>query len=179
MAAGRLKAAENEAFVSLGAPGITYSTTSPLEREMRELNRRVDVGVRWSTQGVGNVLKVLFQNRLMYNNYKKRRKIMKSLIRIVKMSVCTVLITSLMGCAATQKQSSTGGYVDDTVITTKVKSAIFEDPALKVFQINVKTFKGDVQLSGFVNSPASISKAGEIARSVNGVKSVNNDLIVK
>jgi len=63
-AAGHLKAAGNEAFTFLSAPGIAYSTTSPLEREMRELNRRADVGVRWSTQGVENVLKVLFHYRL-------------------------------------------------------------------------------------------------------------------
>jgi len=63
-AAGHLKAAGNEAFTFLRAPGITYSTTSPLEREMRELNRRADVGVRWSTPGVENVLKVLFHYRL-------------------------------------------------------------------------------------------------------------------
>jgi len=63
-AAGHLKAAGNEAFTFLRAPGITYSTTSPLEREMRELNRRADVGVRWSIPGVENVLKVLFHYRL-------------------------------------------------------------------------------------------------------------------
>jgi len=63
-AAGHLKAAGNEAFTFLRASGITYSTTSPLEREMRELNRRADVGVRWSTPGVENVLKVLFHYRL-------------------------------------------------------------------------------------------------------------------
>jgi len=63
-AAGHLRAAGDEAFTFLKAPGITYSTTSPLEREMRELNRRADVGVRWSTTGVENVLKVLFHYRL-------------------------------------------------------------------------------------------------------------------
>jgi osmotically-inducible protein OsmY len=84
-----------------------------------------------------------------------------------------------MGCASTRTHESTGGYVDDTAITTKVKTAIFTDPALKTLQINVKTFKGEVQLSGFVDSAQSVTKAGEVARSVNGVVSVKNDLIVK
>jgi len=104
---------------------------------------------------------------------------MKKLQLFVKMLICIGLITAFTGCASTQKQSSTGEYVDDTVITTKVKAAILDEPALKVLQINVKTFKGEVQLSGFVDSQASVSKAGEIARNVNGVKSVKNDLIVK
>ncbi len=104
---------------------------------------------------------------------------MKKLQLFVKLLVCIGLITAFMGCASTQKKSSAGEYVDDTVITTKVKAAIFDEPALKLLQINVKTFKGEVQLSGFVDSQASISKAGEVARSVNGVRSVKNDLIVK
>jgi osmotically-inducible protein OsmY len=84
-----------------------------------------------------------------------------------------------MGCAATQKHESTGQYVDDTAITTKVKTAIFNEDSLKTMQINVKTFKGEVQLSGFVNSAQVVKKAGEVARSVDGVVSVKNDLIVK
>ena len=104
---------------------------------------------------------------------------MKNLLRIVKLSVCVGLIASFMGCAATNKRSSTGEYVDDTVITTKVKAAIFEEPTLKVFQINVKTLKGEVVLSGNVNSEASANKASDIAAHVDGVKSVNTDLLVK
>ena len=65
------------------------------------------------------------------------------------------------------------------MITTKVKAAIYNEPSLKVSQINVETFKGEVQLSGFVDSPQSVNKAGEVARGVNGVKSVKNSLIVK
>jgi len=65
------------------------------------------------------------------------------------------------------------------VITTKVKAAIFNDPSLKVFQINVETFKGEVQLSGFVDSAQMVKKAGEVARSVKGVTSVKNNLNVK
>ena len=73
----------------------------------------------------------------------------------------------------------TGEYVDDSAITTKVKSAILADSDLKVMQINVETFKGVVQLSGFVNSQKSATKAAEVARSVKGVVSVKNNLIVK
>ena len=104
---------------------------------------------------------------------------MVKLERILKLLVCFVLITAFMGCAATQKRESTGQYVDDSVITTKVKAAIFNEATLKTMQINVETFKGEVQLSGFVDSAQSVKKAGEVARGVNGVVSVKNDLLVK
>jgi len=99
--------------------------------------------------------------------------------RILSFLVCIVLVTVFLGCASTPKREGTGEYVDDSAITTKVKAAIFNDPALKVFQINVETFKGEVQLSGFVDSAQSVKKAGEVARGVGGVKSVKNSLIVK
>lgn len=85
----------------------------------------------------------------------------------------------MLGCASTTKHEGTGEYVDDTVITTKVKTAILEEPGLKSAEINVETFKGVVQLSGFVSSRASASKAAEIARGVRGVKSVKDDMRVK
>ena len=103
---------------------------------------------------------------------------MKTLQSFIKLIACLVLILSL-GCASTRTQEGAGEYVDDTVITTKVKSAIFSDPDLKVLQINVETFKGVVQLSGFVNSASSIKKAMEAARNVKGVVSVQTNLIVK
>ncbi|KAF0122012.1 MAG: periplasmic or secreted lipoprotein [bacterium] len=84
-----------------------------------------------------------------------------------------------MACASIPTRESTGEYVDDSVITTKVKSLLANDDFLKSFQISVKTYKGTVQLSGFVNSQNTVDKAGQIAISVNGVKSVKNDLIVK
>ena len=99
--------------------------------------------------------------------------------RILSFLVCIMLVTAFLGCASTQKREGTGEYLDDSAITTKVKAAIFNEPSLKVFQINVETFKGDVQLSGFVDSSQSVSKAGEVARSVKGVRSVRNNLIVK
>jgi len=84
-----------------------------------------------------------------------------------------------IGCASTSTQESTGEYIDDTTITTKVKAAIFNEPSLNVAQISVKTYKGVVQLSGFVNSRADISTAGSVARSVKGVVSVDNDIRLK
>ena len=109
----------------------------------------------------------------------KGENIMLKLHRTMKFLACCALIASFMGCAATQTRESTGGYVDDSAITTKVKTAIFSESTLKTMQINVKTFKGVVQLSGFVNSEQSVTKAGEVARGVNGVVDVKNDLIVK
>lgn len=104
---------------------------------------------------------------------------MSRLNRIVKLLVGIGLIIAFLGCAATQTRESTGQYVDDSVITTKVKTAIFNEDSLKMLQINVKTFKGVVQLSGFVDSAQSVKKAGEVARSVEHVIEVKNDLIVK
>ena len=90
-----------------------------------------------------------------------------------------LLLASLLGCASTAKHEGTGEYVDDSVITTKVKAAIFNEPTLKSAEINVETFKGVVQLSGFVSSSGDISKATQLARGVPGVKSVKNDMRVK
>jgi osmotically-inducible protein OsmY len=91
----------------------------------------------------------------------------------------TALLVFVVGCAATPKQEGTGEYIDDSILTTKVKAAVFNEPSLKSAEINVETFKGVVQLSGFVSSQADINKAAEVARSVTGVKSVKNDMRVK
>ncbi len=97
---------------------------------------------------------------------------------ITRCLVLLILIT-LVACASTRTHESTGEYVDDSVITTKVKSLLANDDFFKSFQISVETYKGTVQLSGFVNSQQAVDKAGQIARSVQGVKSVKNNLIVK
>ena len=91
----------------------------------------------------------------------------------------TFLMVSFVGCASTAGQSGTGEFFDDAVITTKVKAAIFNEPSLSTYEINVETYKGRVQLSGFVGSQAEINKAVEVARSVKGVQSVKNDMRVK
>jgi len=93
--------------------------------------------------------------------------------------ICTLFLASMLGCAGTATTEGTGEYVDDTVITTKVKAAIFNEPTLKSAEINVETFKGTVQLSGFVNSRADIEKAVQVARGVAGVTAVKNDMRMK
>lgn len=104
---------------------------------------------------------------------------MKTRNRFIGYCVLLIFIVSFAGCAATSKQESTGNYFDDTVITTKVKSLLAADDFLKSFQIGVETYKGTVQLSGYVDSAEVSDKAEEIANSVEGVKSVKNSLIVK
>jgi len=93
--------------------------------------------------------------------------------------IFAILLATMLGCGATPTREGTGEYFDDTVITSKVKAVIFDEPSLKSAEINVETFKGTVQLSGFVSSGANISKAVELARGVRGVTSVKNDMRVK
>jgi hyperosmotically inducible protein len=90
-----------------------------------------------------------------------------------------ISLVSVVGCASTSKQEGTGQYIDDSVITAKVKAAIFEDPTTKASEINVETYKGVVQLSGFVISQDAANRAIELARGVKGVKSVKNDMRLK
>jgi osmotically-inducible protein OsmY len=86
---------------------------------------------------------------------------------------------AMVGCTSTPTRESTGEYVDDAVLTAKVKATIFNEPTLKATEINVETFKGDVQLSGFVTQPQDAQRAAELARGVKGVSSVKNDIRVK
>jgi hyperosmotically inducible protein len=104
---------------------------------------------------------------------------MKQLSKFLSTLFLAVMLVSVVGCASTSKQEGTGEYIDDTAITTKVKAAIFNEPTLKVAEINVETFKGVVQLSGFVSSQTAANKAVEVARGVSGVKSVKNDMRIK
>jgi hyperosmotically inducible periplasmic protein len=97
-------------------------------------------------------------------------------IKTVATLCATLVLTAMLGCASTTTREGTGEYVDDSVITAKVKAAILHEPGLKVSEINVETFKGVVQLSGFVSSRADIDKAVAVARDVNGVKSVKNNM---
>ena len=100
---------------------------------------------------------------------------MKQLKHFSALLMTFALLFSL-GCAATATKESTGEYIDDSVITTRIKEAIFREPTLKSSEINVETFKGVVQLSGFVSSKPDMDKAVEIARAVKGVQSVKNDM---
>lgn len=103
---------------------------------------------------------------------------MKIAQRIITLLFAACLLAAA-GCGSTTTREGTGEFVDDSVITTKVKAQIFNEPSLKSAEINVETFKGVVQLSGFVSSVANIDKAVAIARTVKGVNSVKNDMRVK
>jgi len=98
-------------------------------------------------------------------------------------SLSVILVASVAtlaaACAATPTQESTGGYVDDSTITAKVKTDLAQDNRVSATDVHVKTYKGIVDLSGFVNSQSEISEARLVARQVNGVKSVHDNLIVK
>lgn len=96
-----------------------------------------------------------------------------------KAVLSSIVILTLMACAPTAKREGTGEFIDDAVITTKVKAALAADPVVKATQVQVETFRGTVQLSGFVDSPESVRKALEIARNVAGVRDVKNDMVVR
>jgi osmotically-inducible protein OsmY len=104
---------------------------------------------------------------------------MKIAQSLVTAALTAVVAITAVGCSSTPTQSSAGEYIDDSVITTKVKAAFAADPTVKATEINVETFKGDVQLSGFVAQPGDAQRAVEIARGVKGVTSVKNDIRVK
>ena len=104
---------------------------------------------------------------------------MSSLKFVPRLLISLVLVISVTGCAGGKKMESTGEYFDDMAITTKVKAYILDNSKLNLMQINVETFKGVVQLSGFVDSNDIAAKAGDVARTVRGVKKVNNNLVVK
>ena len=104
---------------------------------------------------------------------------MKKRTIVIHCFVLLMLIATFAACASTSKQEGAGEYIDNSVITTKIKSLLGADDFLKSFDISVETYKGVVQLSGFVDSQQAVDKAGEIARSVQGVKSVKNNLIVQ
>ena len=100
-------------------------------------------------------------------------------IKTFSAAFATLVLIATLGCASTRTHEGTGQYVDDSVITTKVKAAILDEPGLKVSEINVETFKGVVQLSGFVSSRDDIKSAVRVASAVSGVKSVKNDMQLK
>lgn len=100
-------------------------------------------------------------------------------LRIVSTLLAAIMLTSVVACAPTAKTESVGEYIDDSAITASVKSAFVADPTLKATEINVETYKGIVQLSGFVAQQGDIANASTVARNVKGVKSVKNDIRLK
>jgi osmotically-inducible protein OsmY len=101
---------------------------------------------------------------------------MKQLIKLASAFFMALTLLVIVSCASTPTQEGTAEYIDDSVLTTKVNAAILGEPTLSSVEINVVTFKGDVQLSGFVSSSADIAKAVKVAKNVIGVKSVKNDM---
>lgn len=98
----------------------------------------------------------------------------------VKTLVLTLAVLCIAtACSSTRTQKSAGEQIDDTVIATKIKTALIADPLTEAHDIDVAMFKGRVQLNGFVESDAQRQKAGQIARGVNGVMAVDNNLKLK
>jgi osmotically-inducible protein OsmY len=104
---------------------------------------------------------------------------MKHLDRAARFFAATLLLAAAVGCAPSPTREGAGEYVDDSVITTREKTAIFKEPGLNSAEINVETFKGTVQLSGFVKGDGDRTRAGELTRQVKGVQSVKNDIRLK
>ena len=104
---------------------------------------------------------------------------MKHAGKLLSAIFVAVSLVSVVGCASGPQKEGTGEYIDDTVVTAKVKAAILNEPTLKSAEINVETFKGVVQLSGFVTSQAAENTAVAVTRKVEGVKSVKNDMRLK
>lgn len=104
---------------------------------------------------------------------------MKIAQRLITATFAAAVAITAVGCSSNPTSKTAGEYVDDAMITTKVKAAFAADPTVKATEVNVETYKGDVQLSGFVAEPRDAQRAVEIARGVKGVTSVKNDIRVK
>ena len=104
---------------------------------------------------------------------------MNQVNKSVSITFLLLFFASMVGCNSAPKKETTAEYIDDSYLTTKVKAAILRDPTLKSSEINVETYKGAVQLSGFVNSRSDVNRAVEVTRTVRGVKAVRNDMHVK
>jgi osmotically-inducible protein OsmY len=100
-------------------------------------------------------------------------------IKRISFVFLAALMLAVTGCAATATHESTGEYVTDSWITTKVKAALVDDPATKATEVNVETYKGRVQLSGFVSSQTAMNEAVRITRGIKGVTEVKNDMRIK
>lgn len=104
---------------------------------------------------------------------------MKQLKKYLSAFFLAMFLASTVGCAPTAERQGTGEYIDDSVITTKVKAALIKDPLTKALEIKVETYDGVVQLSGFVSSQEAANRAVELARRIDGVTSVKNDMRLK
>jgi osmotically-inducible protein OsmY len=100
-----------------------------------------------------------------------------SIIRPAVLAVALAMSTA--ACAVFEGNQTAGSYVDDATISTQIRGKIIQDPAVKLTDVNVETYKGEVQLTSFVKTAAEKARAAELARSVNGVKSVKNDIAIR
>jgi osmotically-inducible protein OsmY len=121
----------------------------------------------------------MFRNQAFKHKPQKGVTTMKRINIVIRFLIALMMIAAFMACASTPKHEGTGEYFDDSVITAKIKTQLANDDFLKSFEISVESRKGVVQLSGFVDSQRAVDKAGQIARGVEGVRSVKNDLIIK
>jgi hyperosmotically inducible protein len=123
---------------------------------------------------------IITKTQDLLTNWKINFKHTKTnLIKLQKCLPALAILLLLTACAAISGRETAGEYVDDASITASVKSEILQDPQLKMFQIHVETFKNQVQLSGFVDSLTESARAGQIARNVQGVQDVKNNLVVR
>lgn len=109
----------------------------------------------------------------------KRKDIMLKRSGLTKLGAALVVLASVSACAAIEGRETAGNYVDDATVSTKVRAELVKDQALKAFDIHVETMQDVVQLSGFVDSTAQKAQAERIARSINGVRDVRNNIIVR
>lgn len=96
-----------------------------------------------------------------------------------RLVLAVTLTLFLAACAGTATRESTGEYIDDTILTSRVKTALLNDPDVSGLSVNVETFKGVVQLSGFVKSVKERNRAVQLARGVQGVRQVRNDILIR
>ena len=118
-------------------------------------------------------------HRRWYSFYMTINTLQKNLRVILTAGVLAGALAFTVGCASTPTKASTGEYIDDSVITTKVKAALVHDATTPGTAITVETFKGVVQLSGFVDTSEQKTRAGEISRGIEGVRDVQNNITVK
>ena len=116
---------------------------------------------------------------MLLNFINLRRKGTMKPIKGISASLLAILLIIVVGCAGSPTRESTGEYIDDTWITTKVKAALIDDSVVKATEVNVETFKGVVQLSGFVSSKAAMDQAVLVTSKIDGVTEVRNDMRVK
>src|SRR6185503_950344 len=120
---------------------------------------------------------ILADEQVQFENEKGR--VMKNALKQLGWILCLAVSLGFLGCAGTQTKESTGEVIDNSAITAKIKAALVDDPMVSAMQIKVKSFRGVVQLSGFVDTEQQKERAQKIAEGIDGVREVRNDIVVK